>query len=93
MNEQLQSRTANEAVKRLGSTMYNKEALDRFHKQNYVDSLNGHSEFISANTLRNSIRSVNIATGAERFKVQKTGGHYATTGPVKSSFEKKVSHL
>lgn len=35
---------------------YDKEALSQFRKIDYVNSLKGHTEYASANTLRNSIK-------------------------------------
>ena len=70
------------------SVTYDKEALSRFHKQNYLEALNGHTEYASANTLKNSVKlAINMDSGTERFKMIKRGGHYATTEVVNSSFE------
>ena len=35
---------------------YDKDALSHFRKLDYVRGLNGHCEFASANTLRNSVK-------------------------------------
>ena len=74
---------------------YSKEALSAFHKRNYYQSLNGHTEFTSANALRNSVKlAINFDSDTDRFKLLKKGGHFATnTAAVKGSFEKKVGFI
>ena len=48
---------------------YDKDAVARFRKLDYVQGLNGHYEFASANTLRNSVKqSVNMDSTFDRFK-------------------------
>lgn len=64
-----------------------------YHKQNYVESLKGHTEFTSANALRNSVKlAINLDSKTDRFKMEKKGGHFAVTSAVPSSFDKKVSN-
>ena len=74
---------------------YSKEALSAYHKRNYLQSLQGHTDFNSANTLRNSVKlAINFDSTTDRFKMLKKGGHFAiNTAPLKSSFDKKVSYL
>lgn len=72
---------------------YDKDALSMFHKQNYLESLKGHTEFTSANALRNSVKlAINLDSKTDRFKMEKKGGHFAVTAAVPSSFDKKVSN-
>jgi hypothetical protein len=46
----------------------------------YVKGLDGHTEFMSANTLRNSIKPViNLDGKFDRFKPSLKGGHFSNT--------------
>ena len=47
---------------------YEKDSISKFKKMDYVNSLNGHYEFKSANTLRNSVRNaINMDGSFDRF--------------------------
>jgi hypothetical protein len=37
-------------------TGYSKEAIARFKRLNYMNGLNGHHEYASSNTLKNSVK-------------------------------------
>jgi hypothetical protein len=51
-----------------------------FRKLDYVTGLNGHNEFASANTLRNSVvNPINMDSKFDRFKVAPKGGYYSNT--------------
>lgn len=64
-----------------------------FRKLDYVKGLNGHNEFASVNTLRNSVKmAINMDSKFDRFKVEPRGGYFANTVYNFSSFEKKVSN-
>jgi hypothetical protein len=48
---------------------YDKDAIARFRKLGYVQGLNGHYEYASANTLRNSVKqAINMDGTFDRFK-------------------------
>jgi len=71
---------------------YDKDAVARFKKLDYVASLNGHYEYASVNTLRNSVKqSVNMDSSFDRFKVPLKGGHFSVTHYTGSCFNKIVS--
>ena len=61
-------------------TGYSKEALSRFKRINYMSGLNGHHEYASSNTLKNSVKmALDMDSTFDRFKVAPKGGHFATT--------------
>ena len=71
---------------------YDKDAIARFRKLGYVQGLNGHYDFASANTLRNSVKqSVNMDGTFDRFKPELKGGHFSVTHYTGSCFNKPVS--
>lgn len=71
---------------------YDKEAIAYFRKIDYLNSLNGHNQYTSSNTFRNSIKmAINFDSNFNRFKKELTGGYYSETYHNPSSFAKKVS--
>ena len=75
-------------------TSYDKDAVSYFRKLNYVNGLNGHGEFASANTLRNSVKlAINMDSNFDRFKPALAGGYFSNTTCNPSSFANKVSIL
>jgi len=73
-------------------TKYSKEALTYFHKLNYMTSLNGHCEFASSNTLKNSVKmAINFDGQMKRMIPVIKGGHYSETTYETSSFKQNVS--
>lgn len=61
-------------------TGYSKEAIARFKRLNYLTGLNGHHEYASSNTLKNSVKmAIDMDSTFDRFKVNPRGGHFATT--------------
>ena len=71
---------------------YDPKALEHFHKINYVQRQNGHTELASANTLQNSVKMpVNMNTSTQRFKMEYIGSHYANSTHKFSSVGKNVS--
>lgn len=71
---------------------YLREALSKFEKLDYNNSLKGHHQLESANTLRNSVKlAINFDSTTERFKPQKRGGHHSVSTVIKTSFDKNVS--
>ena len=73
-------------------TGYSQEAVARFKRLNYVTGLNGHYEYASANTLRNSVKAAIDMDGSfDRFKVSPRGSHFATTHYNESTFKTLVS--
>ena len=75
-------------------TGYSKEALAKFKRLNYMTGLNGHYEYASANSLRNSVKvTLNMDGMFDRFKVAPGGGYYATTHFNESTFKKNVSFI
>ena len=76
------------------AAQYDKNALDLARKRDYLRALNGHYEYASANTLRNSVKcSCNMDTKLDRLTIAQRGGQFANTAYVFSSFNKKVSHF
>ena len=70
---------------------YQKEAVANFRKIDYVNSLNGHCDVASANTLLNSIKmAINYDSNYDRFKPEVRGGFFSHTHTIPSSFTKKV---
>jgi len=68
------SKTRNQTVS------YHPDAVAQFRKLDYLTSLNGHCEFQSANTLRNSIvNPINMDSKFNRFKVAPKGGYFSNT--------------
>ena len=81
-----------ENVRLPGGTAYDKEALARFRKENYITGQNGNWDFASSNTLRNSVNQpINMDGMFDRFKVDLKGGYFSHTHWNKSTFDKKVS--
>ena len=75
-------------------TGYDKEAIAQFQRLNYVQGLNGHHEYQSANSLRYSVPpGINMNSTFDRFKVAPNGGYFATTHHNETSFKKNVSSL
>jgi hypothetical protein len=73
---------------------YQKEAVANFRKIDYVNSLNGHCDVASANTLLNSIKmAINYDSNYDRFKPEVRGGFFSHTHTIPSSFTKKVRYL
>lgn len=65
--------------------------MANFRKIDYVNSLNGHCEFASSNTLLNSIKmAINYDSNYDRFKPEIRGGFFSHTHTIPSSFTKKV---
>lgn len=65
---------------RQGGIAYDKDALSGFRKRDYLRGLNGHCEFASANTLRNSVKmAINMDSEHDRFKMELKGGYFANT--------------
>ena len=63
-----------------------------FRKLDYVNGLNGHNDFASANTLRNSIvNPINMDSKFDRFKVAPKGGYFSNTAWNESTLQKNVS--
>ena len=59
---------------------YNNNAVAIFRRLGYVQGLNGHYEFASANTLRNSVtQAINMDSAFDRFKPVLKGGHFSET--------------
>ena len=59
---------------------YHKDAVAQFRKLDYVTALNGHCEFASVNTLRNSIvNPINMDSKFDRFRVAPKGGYFSNT--------------
>ena len=57
-------------------------------------SLNGHTEYTSANALRNSIPlAIDMNTATDRFKPLLKGGYFANTQWNESTFKKNVSNF
>ena len=60
----------------------------------YLKGLNGHCEFNSSNTLRNSVKmAINLDSAYPRFRNELKGGYFANTTANISSFNKKVGHF
>jgi hypothetical protein len=71
---------------------YDKDAVARFRRLGYVQGLNGHYEYASANTLRNSVKqALNMDSTFDRFKPVLKGGHFSETQYNGSCFNKPVS--
>ena len=68
--------SADQSEKKLKSvTQYDKKALAIFRKIDYVNGLKGHTEYTSANVLRNSIKTaINLDSNYLRFKSEINGG-------------------
>ena len=72
---------------------YNKDALAKYRRMDYLRGLNGHCEFASSNTLRNSVKmAINLDSSYPRFRNEFRGGHFANTTCNISSFHKKDPH-
>ena len=71
-----------------------KQALAQFRKIDYLRGLNGHCEFNSSNTLRNSVKmAINLDSNYPRFRNEYKGWYFANTTCNISSFNKKVSNI
>ena len=57
-----------------------KESISAYRKISYVSGLNGHTEYTSANALRNSIPlAIDMNTSTDRFKPLLRGGYFSNT--------------
>ena len=73
---------------------YHKEAISTFRKIDYLNGLNGHSEFASVNTLQNSVKNaINLDGQFDRFKTNKAGGYYSNTYWNESTLRHNVSYF
>ena len=58
-----------DATRNEDDIMYHKEAISHYRKIDYLKGLNGHTDFTSANTLRNSVKNaINLDGQFDRFK-------------------------
>ena len=80
-------------------TQYDKEAISRFRKMDYVRGLNGHCDVASANTLQHSIKqAINLDGMFDRFgrdhkgNYELKGGHFSETYWNETTLGKKVSN-
>jgi hypothetical protein len=69
---------------------YDKKALAMFRRMHYDQAIKGHYDSLpSTNTLRNSVNlGPNLDQGIDRFKVEFTAAHHATTHYIPNSFTK-----
>lgn len=57
-----------------------------------MKGLNGHTDFTSANTLRNSVKNaINLDGQFDRFKPSLNGGHFSNTYWNETTLKKNVS--
>ena len=73
---------------------YTKKELDKFRQIDYLRRMNGHCEFKSSNTLRNSVKlAIGLDSSYPRFRPELKGGYFANTTSNVSSFAKNVSKI